>query len=140
MGAQRVQMKEWLVSWSRHASTKDFFPALAALASSVLNIFFPHCVHYFNLCVPFAQQPGKAVVQGRLSLNVCLRLSIVPVSVIVILHSCLSAPLPSIVHVVHICTQAEAEFLDVFRTKVLRVFLLANNMQTPPLRWSETGL
>jgi hypothetical protein len=24
-------------------------------------------VHYFNICVPIAQQPGQAVVQGRLS-------------------------------------------------------------------------
>ncbi len=34
-------------------------------------------------------------------------------------------PLPSIEHVVHICTQGEAEFLDVIGRKVLRVFLLA---------------
>jgi hypothetical protein len=30
----------------------------------------------FQLCVPIAQQPGQAVVQGRLSLNVCLRLPV----------------------------------------------------------------
>jgi hypothetical protein len=31
-------------------------------------------VHYFNICVhpPIAQQPGQAVVQGRLSRNECL--------------------------------------------------------------------
>ncbi len=114
----------WLVRWARHAGTIDFYPALAALVNSVQNIFIL-TVHYFKLCVPFAQQPGKAVVQGRLSLNVCLRLPIVPVSVIFILLSCLSAPLPSFEHGVHICTQAEAEFLDVIGTKNLRLFLLA---------------
>jgi hypothetical protein len=32
-------------------------------------------VRYFNLCAPpNAQQPWQAAVQGRLSLNVCLRL------------------------------------------------------------------
>jgi hypothetical protein len=35
--------------------------------------FFSLTVHFFNLCVPIAQQPGQAVVQGRPSLNVCLR-------------------------------------------------------------------
>ncbi len=30
-------------------------------------------VQYFNLRVPIAQQPGQAVVLGRLSLKVCLR-------------------------------------------------------------------
>jgi hypothetical protein len=34
---------------------------------SVQNIF--PTVHYFKLCVPITQQPGQAVVQGRLSLN-----------------------------------------------------------------------
>jgi hypothetical protein len=48
----------WLVRWALHASTEDFYPALAALVSPVQNIF--------NLCVPIAQQPGQAVVQGRL--------------------------------------------------------------------------
>jgi hypothetical protein len=38
----------------------------------VQNNFFL-AIHYFNFCVPIAQQHGKAVVQGRLSLNVCLR-------------------------------------------------------------------
>ncbi len=56
-----------------HAGTRNFYPALAALFSPVQNIFFL-TVHYFSLCVPNAQQPGQPVVQGRLSLNVCLRL------------------------------------------------------------------
>jgi hypothetical protein len=47
-----------LVRWALHAGTKDFYPALAALVSPVQNIF--------NLCVPIAQQPEQAVVQGRL--------------------------------------------------------------------------
>jgi hypothetical protein len=67
MGTQRV-----LVRWARHAGTGDFYPALAALVSPVQHIFFL-TVHYFNLCVPIAQQPGQTVVQGRLSVNVCLR-------------------------------------------------------------------
>ena len=43
---------------------ETFYPALTALVS------FPHR----NLRVPIVQHPGQAVVQGRLSLNVCLRL------------------------------------------------------------------
>ncbi len=65
MGTQRVQFKvplPWLVRWVRRAGTRDFFPALTALVSST---------KYF-LCVPIAQQPGQAVVQGRLPLNVRL--------------------------------------------------------------------
>jgi hypothetical protein len=62
----------WLVCWSRRAGTGDFYPALAALVSPVQHIFFL-AVHYFNLCVPIAQQPEQTVVQGRLSVNVCLR-------------------------------------------------------------------
>ncbi len=68
-------MKEvlpWLVRWARRARTREFCPALDALVIQVQNIIFLS-VHYFNLCVPMAQQPGQAVVQGRLSLNECLR-------------------------------------------------------------------
>jgi hypothetical protein len=58
----------YLVRWARSAGTRDFYPALAALmVSTVQNIFFLN-VHFFHL-----QQPGKAVVQGRLSMNVFLR-------------------------------------------------------------------
>ncbi len=75
MGTQTVQLKgvlPWLVRWAGRASTRDFYPAVAALVSLVQNIYFL-TVHYFNLCVPIAQQPaGLAVVQGRLSMNVCL--------------------------------------------------------------------
>jgi hypothetical protein len=49
--------------------TRDFYPVLAAVVSPVQNILFL-AVHYFNLCVPIAQQPGQEVVQGRLSLCV----------------------------------------------------------------------
>ncbi len=38
---------------------------------SPVQIIYFLTVHYFNLCVPIAQQYGHAVVQGRLSLNVC---------------------------------------------------------------------
>jgi hypothetical protein len=76
MGTQRVQLKgdlPRLIRWSRRAGAREFYTALAALGSPVQNTFFFN-VHYFNVCVPFAQQPGHAVVQCRLSLNVCLRL------------------------------------------------------------------
>jgi hypothetical protein len=62
----------WLVRWARRADTGDFYPALAALVSPAQNIIFL-TVYYFNLCVLIAQEPGQAVVQGRLSLNVGLR-------------------------------------------------------------------
>jgi hypothetical protein len=60
----------WLVRLARCAGTRDFYPALAALVSPVQNIFFL-TIHYFNICILIAQQLGQAVVQGRLSLNVC---------------------------------------------------------------------
>ncbi len=50
---------------------KRFCPALAALVGPVENIFFG-TLHYFNSFVPIAQHAGQAVVQSRLSLNVCL--------------------------------------------------------------------
>jgi hypothetical protein len=67
-------MKEvlpWLVRWALRSGTRDFCPALAALVDPAQNIFFL-AVHYFNSFVPIAQQAWQAVVQGRLSLNVCL--------------------------------------------------------------------
>jgi hypothetical protein len=60
----------WLVRWARRAGKIVFHPALAALARPPQNIFF---FSPFNFCVPIAKQTGQAVVQGRLSLNVCLR-------------------------------------------------------------------
>jgi hypothetical protein len=76
METQRVQMKgvlPWLVHWACRAGSRDFYPALAALVSLVKNIFFL-TVHFVNLCVLIARQPGQAVVQDRLSLNMSLRL------------------------------------------------------------------
>ncbi len=61
-----------LVRWACQGGTRDSNLALAALVSPVQKIFFL-TAEYFNLCVSVAQQPGQAVVQGRLSLNVCLR-------------------------------------------------------------------
>ncbi len=52
-------------------STRDLFPASAALVGPVHNHFVPQRILQF-MC-PIAQQPGQAVVQGRLSLNGCLR-------------------------------------------------------------------
>ncbi len=47
-----------LVSWARQADTGGFYPALAALVSTVQNVFFL-AVHCFNLCAPIDQQPGQ---------------------------------------------------------------------------------
>jgi hypothetical protein len=74
MGAQRVLMKgapPWLVRWASRAGPRDFYPAVDALVSLVKNTFFL-AAHFFSLCVPNAQQPGQAVVTGRLSPNMCL--------------------------------------------------------------------
>ncbi len=74
MRTQRLQLKGyllWLVRGARHAGARDLYFALGALVSPVEKFFLT--VHYSNLCVPIALQPGQAVVRGRLSLNVCLR-------------------------------------------------------------------
>jgi hypothetical protein len=62
----------WLVHWAHCVGTRDFSPAFAALVSPVQNICYL-TIRYFNFCVPIAQQAGQAVVQGCLSLNVCLQ-------------------------------------------------------------------
>jgi hypothetical protein len=61
----------WLVRLARRASTRGFCLALTALVSPVQSIFFL-TAHFVTLWVPIAQQPGHAVLQGRLSLNMCL--------------------------------------------------------------------
>ncbi len=71
----------WLVRWAHRAGTRDFYSALAALVSPVQNIIFLN-VHFFNLCVSMAQQPVQAIVQSRLSLNVCPGLTHVVYSVL----------------------------------------------------------
>jgi hypothetical protein len=78
MGTQRVQMKgdlPWLVRWASCAVTRDFCSALAALAGPVQSIF-SLAVHYFSSCAPIAQQAGQAAVLGRLSLSMCLCVSL----------------------------------------------------------------
>jgi hypothetical protein len=52
----------------RCAGTIAFYPALAALVSPAQNIIFL-AAHFFTLLVSIAQQPGQAVVLGRLSLG-----------------------------------------------------------------------
>jgi hypothetical protein len=59
-----------LVLWARLAGTRDFYPSFAALVGPVQNILF--LAHFITFCVPIAQQPGQAVVLGRLSLGICL--------------------------------------------------------------------
>jgi hypothetical protein len=66
-----------VLRWALHSSTRDFCPALAALVGPVQNIFFL-TVHNFSSFVPIAQQAGKAVVQGRLSLTQCVSLFPLP--------------------------------------------------------------
>ncbi len=58
----------WLVRWARRAGTREFILPWLLRSAAKYKIFFSLTVHYFNLCVPIAQQPGQAVVQGRLSL------------------------------------------------------------------------
>ncbi len=55
------------------AVTRDFCPASAAVVGPVQNIFF-HTVHCFTSFVPIAiaRQAYQAVVQRRLSLDMCL--------------------------------------------------------------------
>jgi hypothetical protein len=59
----------WLVRWACHAGTRDFIPPWL-LWSAVQHIFF--LVHYFNSCVPIAQQAWQAAVLGRLPLIMCV--------------------------------------------------------------------
>ncbi len=66
-----VRESSMFVLLARRASTRDFYPALAALVSPAQNIFFL-TAHFFNICVPIAHQPGQAVGPGLLSLNMCL--------------------------------------------------------------------
>ncbi len=66
----RVHMKgvlPWLVLWARRVGTINFFPSLAAQVSPVQNSIFI-TAHLFTFLTPIAQQPGRAVVLGRLSL------------------------------------------------------------------------
>jgi hypothetical protein len=61
----------WLVCWARHAGTRDFCSALAALVGPVQNICFL-TIHCFNSFAHIAQQAGQAAVLGRLSLSMRL--------------------------------------------------------------------
>ncbi len=75
METQKVQIKgvlPWFSFVGLVVPVQETFVLPWLLWSDQYNKFFPPTVHYFNLCVPIAQQPGQAVVQGRLSLNVCL--------------------------------------------------------------------
>jgi hypothetical protein len=90
-GEWRLKEYKWLVRLARHASTKDFFPALAALASSVQNIFFL-AVHYFDLCVSIRPATWVGSRAGSPVSECVCPAAIVPVSVNFILISCLSAP------------------------------------------------
>jgi hypothetical protein len=67
MGTSGLQMN----CWARHASTRDFYLAVAALFSPVQNNFFL-AAHFFTFYVPIAQQPGQTVALGRLSLTMYL--------------------------------------------------------------------
>ncbi len=71
MGTQQVQIKgflPWLVRvrCNLHADTRGFWPALSALVGPSQTIFFLK----FQFC-PYRPASWAAVVQGRLSLNVC---------------------------------------------------------------------
>jgi hypothetical protein len=77
MGTHRVQMKvilgfvELVVMVER-----EFSPALAAPQSAQYKYFFPPCIccTLFQFMCPHQPATWAVVVQGRLTLNVCLRL------------------------------------------------------------------
>jgi hypothetical protein len=58
----------WLVCLACRGGTRDLYPALAALVSPVQNNFVLAAC-FFSLCATIAQQPGQAVVLGRLSFS-----------------------------------------------------------------------
>ncbi len=74
--SKSTNAKEFSVGWLVRLVmpvSRDFYPALAALVSPVKQKF-PYRTLFQSMCLHrLAQQPGQAVVQGRLSLNVCLR-------------------------------------------------------------------
>ncbi len=41
-------------------------------SSRLSTKYFVPAVHYFNFCVPIAQQAGQTAVLGRLSFHMCL--------------------------------------------------------------------
>ncbi len=70
-GEWRLKEYKWKGSFLGLVSLGSSCRFKRLLSCQVQNIF-SLTVHYFNLCVPIVQQPEQAVVQGRLSLNVCL--------------------------------------------------------------------
>jgi hypothetical protein len=70
LGVQMQEVLPWLVRWALRAGMRDFCPALAALVGPVHKIFFPRPTLFIFVC-PHRPASGQAVVQGRLSLNVC---------------------------------------------------------------------
>ncbi len=63
----------WLVLRALRAGIRDFGPALAALVGQVKNIFCPPYTISTSLSLlPNKLGTGKAIVPGRLSVNVCL--------------------------------------------------------------------
>jgi hypothetical protein len=73
MGTQRVQMKgvfPWLVRWTRHTGTRDFWPALADLVSPVQNTFSSP----YTISVHLSPSPSQLGRQSCLvaSLFVCV--------------------------------------------------------------------
>ncbi len=71
LGVHRKGVLPRLVHWARRADTIYFCPALADLVSPVQNIIFL-TAYFFTLLAPLTQQPGQAVVLGRLSLRLWL--------------------------------------------------------------------
>jgi len=75
MGTQKVHFKGFLTSLvrlARRAGTRDFCPALACSSQPIIFL----TVHFSTLLVPIAQQPGQAVVLGRLSLSLGLSVTL----------------------------------------------------------------
>ncbi len=76
-GTQRVEMKgifPWLIRWLLHAFTR-FLSRFGCSAQNKIYFNFPQyrrTLFQFMCPSPIAHQLGQAVVQGRLSMNVCL--------------------------------------------------------------------
>ncbi len=89
----------WLDRWACRACTRDFCSSLAALAGPVQSTF-SLTVHYFSSFVPIAQRAGRAVMQARLSLDVCLWDKLIasmgPVWKVLYLMYCIFCPMYSI--------------------------------------------
>ncbi len=70
MGTQRVQLTGVFLGWFVAGTNLRLLSCPGCTGQPSTKYFFPHhTLFQFTVCVPIAQQPEQAVVQGRLSLN-----------------------------------------------------------------------